>query len=308
MIKKINSTLLNGLVFCGLLSSGTLSAKCITWKDKTWCEDSTTNLARNEGEFLTYFYKYGCKLNLSCDLESFNENLDDEVFGGYLMERNLLVMYTYPYTRYNHGCQYLDTNNEFEPIDKCARVKFYQEGLQGGYGTYNWKVYIPKPEDKSQFSIGMFLYNDDNHELDFECGYGKNNPTGKKVMCYMTSQNNPYSAGDVKEVKSGWHTFQLKLEPENDQYFASWIIDGEVAKTLQLNYGDEKKFRLYFSTENLAFIGDDVPHKINWAAFKNVQYYPMDDAETSCAGKDSSSIYVPMFRHNYRKLFKPRKK
>ncbi|WP_292655331.1 hypothetical protein [Nitratifractor sp.] len=304
-MKRIGQmSLLSGLAIFGVLSFNIASAKCITWKGRNWCEDATTNLARNEGEFLDYYYKYGCQLNLSCDLESFNEHLDDEVFGGYLLERNLLVMYTYPYTRYNHGCEYLDTNNQFESIDKCARVKFYQEGLEGGYGTYNWRVYLPKPEAKAQFSVGMFLYNDDNHELDFECGYGKNNSSGKKIMCYMTSQNNPYSAGDVKEVKSGWHTFQLKLEPQNDQYYAHWLIDGQEVKTLQLNYGDEKRFRLYFSTENLAFIGDEVPHKINWTAFKNVQYYPMNHDETSNNETRNSSTYVPMFRNHYKKLFK----
>lgn len=275
------------LIFVGLLLvelfylSKSLMADAIYWQGYFWREDSTCNLTRDYDEFINYFYKYNCNIyDLSCDLYDFNNNLNEYVFGGYFIYQNLLFMYTFPYTRFSGNCELLDSEGRIESINKCARVKLYRANFEGGYGIYIWEVYIPKPESKSQFSIGMFLYHDDSHEIDFECGYGKRSRWSRwweddKIYCYMTSQGNPEDRGDFKKVEEGWHVFKLKLIPKNGKYFVYWIIDGRTVKELQLEYGDEKRFKLYISTENLAFIGDKFPHKINWAAFRNVDYLPI---------------------------------
>ncbi len=289
----ITSLLLIGAVFLPTI----LMANCIDWHGNSWCEDSTCNLARNYNEFISYFYMYNCDNELLCDLYNFNYNLGERVFGGYFVRDDLLFMYTFPYTRFSNNCELLNSNGGIESTTNCARVKLYRADFEGGYGTYIWEVYIPKPELKSQFSIGMFLYHDDSHEIDFECGYGKRSWweewwQDNKIYCYMTSQGNPEDRGDFDKIQEGWHTFKLKLIPKNGKYFVYWIIDGSIVKELQLEYGDEKRFKLYFSTENLAFIGDEFPHKINWAAFWNVDYVPIHNPTNNSPGNSCGSEMV----------------
>ena len=191
-------------------------------------------------------------------------------------------MYTFPYTRFSNNCELLNGDGEIVTIDSCARIKLYQD-IHGTYGKYKWKVYLPKPEEESQFSVGMFIYadlpfNDDLHEIDFECGYGKRswwNPLSwwNDIYCYMTSQGNPEDRGSVHALNSGWHIFEIHLIKRTDgNYIVKWIIDGEELKSLNLNYGSEVTFKIYISVENLAFIGNEIPHKVNWVAFQNVKY------------------------------------
>ena len=39
-----------------------------------------------------------------------------------------------------------------------------------GAGKYTWRVYVPAMGKGDQASIGVFLYRDDQHEIDSEIG------------------------------------------------------------------------------------------------------------------------------------------
>ena len=52
------------------------------------------------------------------------------------------------------------------------RVKIIFNKNNLTFGTYEWKVFVPKMKMNENCSIGAFLYADDGHELDFEIGSG----------------------------------------------------------------------------------------------------------------------------------------
>ena len=61
-------------------------------------------------------------------------------------------------------------------------------------------------------------------------------------------------------------------------------------KRQQLEYSQEEiLFKLYISTENLAFIGDEIPHRINWATFQNVDYLPIQNSINNIPGTSCGS-------------------
>lgn len=81
-------------------------------------------------------------------------------------------------------------------------------------GRYTWRTHIPQMGIGDQCSVGSWIYHDDQHELDFEVGYGKDtvrrelNAAPDEMIAYMTSQAYPFSSVPVV-IKTGWHLFEL---------------------------------------------------------------------------------------------------
>jgi hypothetical protein len=154
--------------------------------------------------------------------------------------------------------------------------------LQFGSGRYEWRIYVSDFPIGDQTSIGAFLYTDDKHELDFEIGSGRasvRNEYGAKedeVLCYATSQGNPYMQKIMTVKKNAWHTFVLDLRLENNKYLAEWWVDGKSFTQQQLTYGEEFPFRAFVSLENLSFVGDRLPAKDNYALFDYMEYLPYE--------------------------------
>jgi hypothetical protein len=57
------------------------------------------------------------------------------------------------------------------------------------------------------------------------------------------------------------------MEVVDGHYKATWIIDEDVKKTLDLDFGASTKFRVICSVENLQFLGDNKPTQDHTAAF-----------------------------------------
>lgn len=144
-------------------------------------------------------------------------------------------------------------------------------------GRYTWNTYIPLMGEKDQASVGSWIYCDDQHELDFEVGYGnaeirqKLNALPDEMIAYMTSQDFPGSSVPIK-IKTGWHRFEIDLTMKDDKYYITWIIDKKKRHELQLQYGNEISFHIFCSVENLKFIGDQIPHQENYGLFDFVKY------------------------------------
>lgn len=144
-------------------------------------------------------------------------------------------------------------------------------------GRYKWKTYIPQMGEGDQASVGSWIYCDDHHELDFEVGYGKKEVREQlkarpnEMIAYMTSQDFPYSSIPVK-LKTGWHIFEIDLTLKDKKYYATWYIDGKKKHESQLQFGDEIKFHIFCSVENLKFIGDHIPQQENYGLYDFVQY------------------------------------
>jgi len=181
------------------------------------------------------------------------------------------------------------------------RVKQKSPRLDLGFGDYQWRVFVPafSPSD-AQASIGAFVYADDAHELDFECGPGTtaarasatlkhlNGTTGSalgsEMLCYLTSQANPFVSTPVAVPTATWHTLELAMAPDaSSHYTVTWRIDGVAVQTQQLTYGPADACEMYVpgrkctwqafvGVENLAFIGDTYPTARNGADFDWFQY------------------------------------
>lgn len=144
-----------------------------------------------------------------------------------------------------------------------------------GQGVYTWRVNVPSIEEGAQVSIGAFIYQNDEHELDFEIGYGKASArsgcgagAGDLVAC-LTNQQNPHNSTYVP-IKPGWHTLTIRMDKGAfDKYKATWEIDGTAVKELQLNFGpaDYHNFSIACSVENLTFLGDHMPTQTHTAQF-----------------------------------------
>ena len=146
-------------------------------------------------------------------------------------------------------------------------------------GIYTWRIFVPAMGEGDMASIGAFLYNDDAHELDFEIGYGKQiirnelSAATDDLIVYMTSQANPFQSYATKIKRNQWHTFSMELKLNSSRkYQVNWKINGLLASTAQLSYGDKTKFKIFCSLENLTFIGDHIPATQNYALFDFVEY------------------------------------
>ena len=158
-------------------------------------------------------------------------------------------------------------------VDSKDRVKIATT-RRFGNGKYEWRVYAPKFGAGDQASIGAFLYRDDKHEVDFEIGYGKAklrqklNAEADDLVCYCTSQGNPYSSSQILIKREQWYTLaiELKIGPKGN-YTAVWSINGEVVKTLPTKIESKKDFTVHCSVENLTFMGEHLPKMKPWAKF-----------------------------------------
>lgn len=145
-------------------------------------------------------------------------------------------------------------------------------------GEYSWKTYVPQVAPGDRTSIGSWIYCDDHHEIDFECGWGNDEARqavgageGDLVAC-MTSQDFPFTSTYAK-IQPGWHKFGIKLELVNGKYNIHWIIDGKEQKQQQTTFGpDEAVFRIFVSVENLNFIGTHIASQDNTGAYEWVKF------------------------------------
>jgi len=146
-------------------------------------------------------------------------------------------------------------------------------------GIYTWRIFVPEMGVGDMATIGAFLYNSNNHELDFEIGYGKQvyrtelDAAMDDLIVHMTSQDNPSKSFKAKIKRGQWHTFSIELSLNSSRHYnVNWKINNELAATAQLDYGLKKKFAIFCSVENLTFIGDHIPKKQNYALFDSVEY------------------------------------
>ena len=148
-----------------------------------------------------------------------------------------------------------------------------------GAGKYTWRVYVPAMGPGDQASVGAFLYRDDQHEVDFEIGYGKAtlrkelNASPTDLVCYSTSQGFPFSSSQVLVGSEAWHTISIEVDHGMDgNYEIKWVVNGKPVKQLQTAFGDEITFTVHCSVENLLFIGDHIPSQENHAIFDYVEF------------------------------------
>jgi hypothetical protein len=151
-------------------------------------------------------------------------------------------------------------------------------------GAYHWRVYIPAMGMGDQASIGAFIYHSDQHELDFEIGYGTTadriatKARSDELVVYTTCQDNPHQYSTHLIKREQWHDLIIKLElPETagvNTYQATWLIDDAVVDQAALTFGREILFYIFCSVENLTFLGDHIPHQQNYALFDYIEYTP----------------------------------
>lgn len=131
-------------------------------------------------------------------------------------------------------------------------------------GKSSCRVYIPTMYAFDQTSIASFLYCDDEHEIDFEIGYGsaekrmEYESKDDEVLCYMTSQANPYQSEIVNLKMNRWYVLDMDISLIDGKYFVQWIIDGDVKASLMQDFGAEVEFKAVLSVENLKFLGDHI--------------------------------------------------
>ena len=163
-----------------------------------------------------------------------------------------------------------------------------------GAGKYTWRVYVPAMGKGDQASIGAFLYRDDQHEVDFEIGYGKArlrealeaSPTD--LVCYCTSQGHPSSSSQILIGREAWHTLSIEVDyGMQGNYLIKWVVDGRQVKQLQTAFGDEITFTVHCSVENLLFIGDHIPTQENHAVFDSVDFVAAKGIQKSDAGSSA---------------------
>jgi hypothetical protein len=148
-----------------------------------------------------------------------------------------------------------------------------------GAGQYIWRVYVPAMGKGDQASIGAFLYRDDQHEVDFEIGYGKASvretlkASHSELVCYCTSQGYPSSSSQILIERDAWHTVSIEVDHgKHGNFLITWVVDGRQVKQLQTEFGDEITFTVHCSVENLLFIGDHISTQENRAVFDYVDF------------------------------------
>lgn len=158
------------------------------------------------------------------------------------------------------------------------RSKMYTTRNDFQSGEYTWRIFISNIKPYEQVSIAGFIYQDDEHEIDFEIGYGTSAARqeygakdGELLAC-MTNQAHPYSSSYCP-ISPGWHTFTIKLEETGSKYLAHWIIDGDTKQKLPLDFGRaDTHFTIMCSVENLLFIGEKIPENDNYGRFDYVTF------------------------------------
>jgi len=146
-------------------------------------------------------------------------------------------------------------------------------------GEYTWVVFAPAMGVGDQASIGAFLYHDDQHEVDFEIGYGTNELRKKlgakedELVCYFTSQGFPASSSQSLVKRKNWYQCTIRMvHAKDDKLSIEWFLNNVKMKTLQTEFSDETKFTAHCSVENLHFMGDHLPTQENYAIFDSFKF------------------------------------
>lgn len=176
------------------------------------------------------------------------------------------------------------------PAGSTERNKVRTKAKTFGTGTYTWRVYTPAVTAKDKFSTGAFIYCDDQHELDFEVGYGDNTggsgyqydrrtacgAADGQLVAALSSQYYPEHTYNVA-IDPGWHSFTLVMDLQsNGNYKAEWLIDGVSVHSLNLNFGpSDATFYIMCSAEVLNFMGVNNPTIDYTATFDYVTYKPI---------------------------------
>lgn len=153
-----------------------------------------------------------------------------------------------------------------------------------GAARYSWRVYVPTMGKGDQASIGAFIYRDDQHEIDFEIGYGARAVREKlgaqeaDLVCYCTSQGNPSRSSQYLIKREAWYLLSFNITiGENNKYLVSWFINDKQVEQVQTSFGSEVMFTAHCSVENLLFIGDHIPTAKSYALFDYFKVEPAAD-------------------------------
>lgn len=146
-------------------------------------------------------------------------------------------------------------------------------------GSFTWRLYVSELGKGDNCSIGAFLFHDDQHELDFEIGYGTKTVRKElkakedEVVVYMSSQGFPSVCKKILLKRAQWYEVTIELKKgKNNTTVAYWKINHTLKFKTQLQYGESIYYRLYCSMENLSFMGDHLPKKLNYALFDYVKF------------------------------------
>jgi hypothetical protein len=177
------------------------------------------------------------------------------------------------YTLLDNGCLKLFTHPKTAERSKIKSIQSFTTG------TYTWKIFIPEIGKGDNSSIGAFLYFDDTHELDFEIGYGTKairkamRFQSDELLVIMTSQGFPNCSKRVKIIRNQWYEFSLTLKKGlNNKLLAVWKINQTPKFSTVLHYKKKISFPIYCSVENLSFMGDHMPNRMNYALFDYVKF------------------------------------
>ena len=161
-------------------------------------------------------------------------------------------------------------------------------------GIYEWNTYIPQYTKGDITSVGSFLYYDDLHEFDWECGFGNANIRSQlnisndltKSVCYMTSQSvdgrNSYTVDSSVLVISGnsWYNLKIKIQTLKRKTVVLWYLNNvQVKRSVQSwSIFSINGFYAFCSLENLPFMGSGVDksnlqrfNNATWSSFKFVK-------------------------------------
>lgn len=158
------------------------------------------------------------------------------------------------------------------------RSKFHTDSIHFTTGTYTWRVRVPDIDSATNTFVAVWLYNDDDHELDFQIGYGKKKSRSRlrtpedKLIAQMTCMGYPFLATG-ENISPGWHTLSINLGLNYlNHYVATWLIDGRVAQKVNLDYGPEYSFFICCSLENNHNFGDGISSEDYVAQFDYVEF------------------------------------
>lgn len=173
------------------------------------------------------------------------------------------------------GKLYISTRAESKDRVKVATKKRF------GLGEYKWKVFCPAFGIGDRASIGAFLYMNDKNEIDFEIGYGtkklrdKLNAQADDLVCYLTTQGNPFHSSQILIKRDKAYTLSIKLtKSETNHIHIQWMIDGKTVKKFQSKIPATVTFKAHCSLENLIFMGDHIPKNKSWTKFDSFTYTP----------------------------------
>ncbi|MBL4745919.1 MAG: hypothetical protein JKY08_06100 [Flavobacteriaceae bacterium] len=163
--------------------------------------------------------------------------------------------------------------------NQSDRTKLKTKKNSYGYGSYTWEIYTSKRDLFDQTSLGAFLYYNDEHEIDFEIGSGKETERTKlnaqedDQLIYCVIQGNPDDSHPYLIKEEQWHTIMIKLSPASSgNYLATWFLNGNLLQKVVLEFNDEFRFHVFCSLETLNFIGDTIPNRENKGLFRRFTY------------------------------------